>query len=86
MLAVSPEGVVRSEDRDTLETMVRQAAQSLERARLYEAESRMRVTLARVLTVSDAALEWMESDDALQALLTRIREAVGADIASLLVR
>src|SRR5262249_19577780 len=56
----SPEVGLSSDDRDTVETMVRQAAQSLERARLYAAESRMRVTLTRVLTVSDAALEWME--------------------------
>ena len=87
VLAVSsPEGGITWEDRDTIETMVRQAAQALERARLYTAESRTRITLARVLNVSDAALEWMESDDALQALLSRIREAVGADSASLLVR
>jgi PAS domain S-box-containing protein len=87
VLAVSsPEGAITWEDRDTLETMVRQAAQALERARLYATESRTRITLARVLNVSDAALEWMESDDALQALLSRIREAVGADSASLLVR
>jgi PAS domain S-box-containing protein len=81
-----PEGSFTFEDRDTLETMVHQAAQALERARLYTAESRTRVTLARVLAVSDAALEWMESDDALQGLLRRIREAVRADSASLLVR
>ena len=82
----SQDGAVAWEDRDTLETMVRQAAQALERARLYATESHTRMTLARVLNVSDAALEWMESDDALQALLGRIREAVGADSASLLVR
>jgi PAS domain S-box-containing protein len=81
-----PEGTFTFEDRDTLETMVRQAAQALERARLYAVESRTRVTLAHVLTISDAALEWMESDDALQELLRRIRQVVGADSASLLVR
>src|SRR5262245_2026274 len=81
-----PDGPFTFEDRDTLETMVHQAAQALERARLYAAESRTRITLARVLAVSDAALEWMESDDALQELLRRIREDVHADSASLLVR
>jgi PAS domain S-box-containing protein len=81
-----PESSFTFEDRDTLETMVHQATQVLERARLYAAESRTRVTLARVLAVSDAALEWMESDDSLQELLRRIREGVHADSASLLVR
>jgi PAS domain S-box-containing protein len=81
-----PESSFTFEDRDTLETMVHQATQALERARLYAAESRTRVTLARVLAVSDAALEWMESDDSLQELLRRIREGVHADSASLLVR
>ena len=38
-----------------------------------------------MLAVSDAALEWLDSDDALQSLLRRIREAVEADSASLLV-
>jgi len=81
-----PEGTFTFDDRDTLETIVRQAGQALERARLHAAESRTRVTLARVLSVSDAAMEWMESDEALQMLLRRIREVVGADSASLLVR
>jgi PAS domain S-box-containing protein len=86
LVVCRPRDPFTPDDRDMLETMVGQAAQSLERARLYATESRTRITLARVLTVSDAALEWLESDDALQALLRRIREAVGADSASLLVR
>jgi len=80
-----PETTFTPEDRATLETMVWQASQALERARLLESEARSRQTLARVLTVSDAALEWLDSDDALHSLLQRIREAVGADSASLLV-
>src|SRR5206468_8270345 len=86
LVVCCPEGTFTFEDRDTLETIVRLAGQALERAHLYAAESRTRVTLARVLSVSDAALEWMDSDDALRALLRRIREGVGADSASLLVR
>jgi PAS domain S-box-containing protein len=86
LVVCCPEDAFTFDDRDTLETMVRQAAQVLERAHLYAAESRTRITLGRVLAVTDAALEWMESDDALQALLRRIREAVDADSASLLVR
>ncbi|TMM23861.1 MAG: GAF domain-containing protein [Actinobacteria bacterium] len=80
-----PETTFTAEDRATLETMVWQASQALERARLLESEARSRHTLARVLAVSDAALEWLDSDDALQSLLRRIREAVAADSASLLV-
>ncbi|MDP9300865.1 MAG: GAF domain-containing protein [Actinomycetota bacterium] len=80
-----PETTFTPEDRATLETMVWQASQALERARLLESEARSRQMLARVLTVSDAALEWLDSDDALRSLLQRIREAVGADSASLLV-
>ena len=80
-----PETTFTPEDRATLETMVWQASQALERARLLESEAQSRQTLARVLTVSDAALEWLDSDDALHSLLQRIREAVGADSASLLV-
>jgi PAS domain S-box-containing protein len=80
-----PETTFTPEDRATLETMVWQASQALERARLLESEARSRQTLARVLAVSDAAMEWLDSDDALHSLLRRIREAVAADSASLLV-
>ena len=80
-----PETTFTPEDRATLETMVWQASQALERARLLESEARSRQTLARVLAVSDAALEWLDSDDALRSLLRRIREAMAADSASLLV-
>jgi len=80
-----PEATFTSEDRAMLETMVWQASQALERARLLESEARSRQTLARVLAVSDAALEWLGSDDALHSLLRRIREALGTDSASLLV-
>ena len=80
-----PETTFTPEDRATLETMVWQASQALERARLLESEARTRQMLARVLTVSDAALEWLDSEDALHSLLQRIREAVDADSASLLV-
>ena len=80
-----PETTFTPEDRATLETMVWQASQALERARLLESEAHSRQTLARVLAVSDAALEWLDSEDALHSLLQRIREAVGADSASLLV-
>jgi PAS domain S-box-containing protein len=81
-----PEEAYTEEDRSLLETMVWQAAQALERARLVDSEARGRERLARVLAVSDAALGWLDSEEALAALLRRIREAVGADSASLLVR
>src|SRR5262249_34843297 len=45
-----------------------------------------RERLARVLAVSDAALGWLDRDEALAGLLRRIRQAVAADSASLLVR
>ena len=81
-----PEEAYTDEDRSLLETMVWQAAQALERAQLVESEEKGRDQLARVLAVSDAALGWLDSEEALAALLRRIREAVGADSASLLVR
>ena len=81
-----PEDAYSDEDRSLLETMVWQAGQALERARLVDSEQRGRERLARVLAVSDAALGWLDSEEALAALLRRIREAVGADSASLLVR
>jgi PAS domain S-box-containing protein len=81
-----PEDAYTADDQSLLETMVWQAAQALERARLVETEAKGRERLARVLAVSDAALGWLDSDEALAALLRRVREAVGADSASLLVR
>jgi PAS domain S-box-containing protein len=81
-----PEDVYSEEDRSLLETMVWQAGQALERAQLVDSERRGRERLARVLAVSDAALGWLDSEEALAALLRRVREAVGADSASLLVR
>ncbi len=81
-----PEDAYAEEDRSLLETMVWQAGQALERARLVDSEARGRDRLARVLAVSDAALGWLDSDEALAGMLRRIREAVNADSVSLLVR
>ena len=81
-----PEEPYDEEDRSLLETMVWQAGQALERARLVDSEARGRDRLARVLAVSDAALGWLDSDEALAGMLRRIREAVNADSVSLLVR
>ena len=82
-----PEEAYTDKDRSLLETMVWQAGQALERAQLVQSEEKGRDRLARVLAVSDAALGWLDSEEALAALLRRnSREAVGADSASLLVR
>ena len=73
-------------------TLVRQGAQALERARLYEQEQlareqaeRLAGRLRRLQNVVDATFMSGALDDVLEELLVRLREAVDGDTAALLI-
>jgi serine phosphatase RsbU (regulator of sigma subunit)/anti-sigma regulatory factor (Ser/Thr protein kinase)/putative methionine-R-sulfoxide reductase with GAF domain/PAS domain-containing protein len=74
------------------QTLARQCAQALERARLYEEElhareqaERLAGRLRRLQTVVDATFASGTVDELLERLLTRLREAVESDTASILI-
>ena len=80
------------EDLAFAQTLARQCAQALERARLYEEELRAREQaerlagrLRRLQTVVDATFTSGSVDELLERLLTRLRDAVESDTASILI-
>ena len=79
-------------DRSFVQTLARQCAQALERARLYEEEQHAReqaeklaARLRRLQTVIDATFTTGSVDELLHELLVRLREAVGSDTATILI-
>lgn len=75
-----------------VQTLARQCAQALERARLYEEElqareqaERLSGRLRRLQTVVDATFASGSLDELLENLLTRLRDAVESDTATILI-
>jgi len=79
-------------ERALMQTLARQCAQALERARLFEHEQearaqaeRLAARLRRLQTVVDATFTTGSLDDVLRELVTRLRDAIGADTAAILM-
>jgi serine phosphatase RsbU (regulator of sigma subunit)/anti-sigma regulatory factor (Ser/Thr protein kinase)/PAS domain-containing protein len=82
----------QEEDLAFVQTLARQCAQALERARLYEEElhareqaERLAGRLRRLQTVVDATFASGSLDELLERLLTRLRDAVESDTATILI-
>jgi PAS domain S-box-containing protein len=82
----------QEEDLAFAQTLARQCAQALERARLYEEElhareqaERLAGRLRRLQTVVDATFASGSLDELLERLLTRLRDAVESDTATILI-
>jgi serine phosphatase RsbU (regulator of sigma subunit)/anti-sigma regulatory factor (Ser/Thr protein kinase)/PAS domain-containing protein len=83
---------VSDEELRFAQTLARQCAQALERARLYEEErdareqaERLAARLRRLQTVIDATFASGTVDELLARLLSRLRDAVGSDTAAILI-
>jgi GAF domain-containing protein len=84
--------VFQTEDLAFAQTLARQCAQALERARLYEEElhareqaERLAGRLRRLQTVVDATFASGSLDELLEKLLARLRDAVESDTAAILI-
>jgi signal transduction histidine kinase len=72
-------------DVELLELAAERAARAVEHSRLYEQERRAAARLARLQSVTEAALALLSTDELLDELLTRIRDALGADTCAVLL-
>jgi signal transduction histidine kinase len=72
-------------DVELLELAAERAARAVEHSRLYEQERRAAARLARLQSVTEAALAFLSADELLDVLLTRIRDALGADTCAVLL-
>jgi signal transduction histidine kinase len=75
----------REFDTELLQLVADRATLAIEHARLFESERKMRDRLERVQAVTDVALQHLELEDLLQALLIRTRDILGVDTCAVLL-
>ena len=73
-------------DVELLQFAADRAAIAIEHARLYEAEQAARRRIEDVQAITDTALAHLDVDDLLEVLLPRIRDILGADTCTVLLR
>src|SRR5581483_4021539 len=75
----------REFDTELLQLAAERASIAIEHARLFESERTLRNRLERVQAVTDVALQYLELEDLLQALLIRTRDTLGVDTCAVLL-
>ena len=75
----------REFDTELLHLAAERASIAIEHARLFESERMLRDRLERVQAVTDVALQYLELEDLLQALLIRTRDTLGVDTCAVLL-
>jgi signal transduction histidine kinase len=75
----------RDFDTELLQLVAERASIAIEHARLFESERMLRDRLERVQAVTDVALQYLELEDLLQALLIRTRDTLGVDTCAVLL-
>jgi signal transduction histidine kinase len=75
----------REFDTELLQLVADRATLAIAHARLFESERKMRNRLERVQAVTDVALQHLELEELLQALLIRTREILGVDTCAVLL-
>ena len=75
----------RDFDTELLHLVAQRASIAIEHARLFESERKMRDRLERVQAVTDVALQHLELEELLQALLVRTRDILGVDTCAALL-